>query len=175
MFRLYIPWDSWSFWGFARWLHQRVTPPSPVQCPINASYVGNAHRVLTKQRPTYINFPKFFKMLSSQNFWVTPCRPRLRHGEKYNKYKLCLSKMMVICIKQHKLCLSKMMVICIKQHLSNIWSSIHEEVKQHWGWVEKKRCMLINKSVYFTYASAFDDRSSSSSSSASSSSSSACI
>ena len=32
-----------------------------------------------------------------------------------------------------------MIVICIKQHLSNIWSSIHEKVKEHWGWVEKKR------------------------------------
>ena len=30
-----------------------------------------------------------------------------------------------------------MMVKCIKQHLSNIWSSIHESVKQNWGWVEK--------------------------------------
>ena len=29
------------------------------------------------------------------------------------------------------------MVICIKQHLSNIWSSIHEKAKQHWGWVKK--------------------------------------
>ena len=25
-----------------------------------------------------------------------------------------------------------------KQYLSNIWSSIHEKVKQHWDWVEKK-------------------------------------
>ena len=32
-------------------------------------------------------------------------------------------------------------------HLSNIWSSIHEEVKQHWGWVEKK-ALLIKKSMY---------------------------
>ena len=49
-------------------------------------------------------------------------RPRLRHGPKYTKYKMCLI----------------MMVMCIKQHLSNIWSSIHEKVKQHyWGWVEK--------------------------------------
>ena len=30
-----------------------------------------------------------------------------------------------------------MMVICIKQHLSNIWRSVHEKAKQHWGWVEK--------------------------------------
>ena len=25
--------------------------------------------------------------------------------------------------------------------LSNIWSSIHEKVKQNWSWVEKKRCL----------------------------------
>ena len=29
------------------------------------------------------------------------------------------------------------MVKDIKQHLRNIWSSIHEKVKQHWDWVEK--------------------------------------
>ena len=29
----------------------------------------------------------------------------------------------------------------IEQHLSDIWSSIHEKVKQHWGWVEKKGCL----------------------------------
>ena len=26
---------------------------------------------------------------------------------------------------------------CIKQNLSSIWISIHENVKQHWGWVKK--------------------------------------
>ena len=41
-------------------------------------------------------------------------RPRSRHGHKYTKYKICLSIMMVI---------------CIKKHLSNIWNSIHEKVK----------------------------------------------
>ena len=25
--------------------------------------------------------------------------------------------------------------------LSNTWSSIHEKVKKHWSWVEKKRCL----------------------------------
>ena len=45
-------------------------------------------------------------------------------------------------------CISMMMLIRIKQHLSNIWSSIHEKVKQHWGWVEKsvaykKACICI--------------------------------
>ena len=35
----------------------------------------------------------------------------------------------------------------IKEHLSKTWSSIHEKVKQHWGWVEKKRS-LLKKSVY---------------------------
>ena len=34
----------------------------------------------------------------------------------------------------------------LKQHLSNIWSSVHEIVKQHWGWVEKK-ALLIKKSM----------------------------
>ena len=42
--------------------------------------------------------------------------PRFRHVHKYTKYKMCLSMIMVI---------------CIKQHLSNIRSSIHEKVKQH--------------------------------------------
>ena len=28
-------------------------------------------------------------------------RPRLRHGNKYTKYKMCLSIIMVIWIKQH--------------------------------------------------------------------------
>ena len=52
-------------------------------------------------------------------------RPRPRNGHKYTKYKMCL------CI---------IIVIYIKQHLSNIWSSIHEKFKQHWGWVGKTRC-----------------------------------
>ena len=34
-----------------------------------------------------------------------------------------------------------LMLICIKQYLSNIWSSIHEKVEQHWAWVEKKGCL----------------------------------
>ena len=39
-----------------------------------------------------------------------------------------------------------MMLISIKQHLSDIWSSIQEKVKHHWGWVEKK-CYLWKKRV----------------------------
>ena len=49
-------------------------------------------------------------------------RPRCRHGHKYSKYMKRLG--MVI-------------LICIKQHLSNIWSSVYKNVKQHWCWVEK--------------------------------------
>ena len=49
---------------------------------------------------------------------------KIRIGYKHTKYKICQSTMMVI----------------LKQHLSNTWSSIHEKVKQHWGWVEKRRC-----------------------------------
>ena len=40
------------------------------------------------------------------------------------------------------MCLSIMMVTCINQHLSNIWSSIHEKVKQKWSWVEKKALFI---------------------------------
>ena len=58
-------------------------------------------------------------------------RSRCRHGRKYGKYIMFLIMMMVI---------------CIKQHLSDIWSSIHDKIKQHWGWVEEKRCSW--KSVY---------------------------
>ena len=51
-------------------------------------------------------------------------------------------------------CLSIIMVICIKQHLSNIWSSIHEKVKQHWGWVENKHCLL--KKACITWVPSLD-------------------
>ena len=37
--------------------------------------------------------------------------------------------------------LCKIMPICNKKYLSNIWGSIHEEVKQHWDWVEKMHCL----------------------------------
>ena len=50
-------------------------------------------------------------------------RPERRHAHKYTKYIL----------SQYN------MVICIKEHLNNIWSSIHEKVKQHWVRVKKKR------------------------------------
>ena len=53
-------------------------------------------------------------------------RPRQRQEHKYTK---------------HKMCPGIIMVICIKQHLNNIWSSIYETVKQHWGWVEKTCCL----------------------------------
>ena len=43
-------------------------------------------------------------------------RPRPMHGHNYTIYKMCLSLMMAI---------------YIKQHLSNISSSIYERLKQH--------------------------------------------
>ena len=49
-------------------------------------------------------------------------RPRPRNEHKYTKYKICLSIMMII---------------FINQRITNIWSSIHEKVKQNWGWVGK--------------------------------------
>ena len=48
-------------------------------------------------------------------------RPRLKHRHRNRKYRKCLRIMMVI---------------CIKQHISNICSSSHENVMQHWSWVE---------------------------------------
>ena len=53
-------------------------------------------------------------------------RPRSRNEHRYSKYKKYLFMMMLM---------------CVKHHLSKIWSSIHEKVKQHWGWVGKKRCL----------------------------------
>ena len=57
-------------------------------------------------------------------------RPRCRHEHKCSKY-----------MKR----LSMMKLICIKEHLSNIWSSVYKNVKQHWDWVEKK--VAYKKSV----------------------------
>ena len=59
-------------------------------------------------------------------------RPRSRLGHKYSKYKMCLSVIMLL---------------FIKQHLGNIWSSIHEKVKQHWIWVEKMCCLQKSRSL----------------------------
>ena len=51
-------------------------------------------------------------------------------------------------------CLNIMMAILTKQHLRNIWSSIHQKVKQHWCWVEKsdtyKKSMLLNNNIFGT-------------------------
>ena len=69
----------------------------------------------------------------NEKYNINRSRPRYRHKNA-----------------QYEICLSKIMVRCIKQHLSNIWSSIHEKVKQHWGWVEKKRC-LYKKSVFLNF------------------------
>ena len=60
-------------------------------------------------------------------------RPRPRYRHKYTKYKICLSIMMVL---------------YVKQHLSNIWGSIHEIVKRHWAWVEKS---VVYKKTFFYY------------------------
>ena len=47
--------------------------------------------------------------------------PGPRHGHKYTKYEMYYGILMVM----------------FKHHLSNGCSSIHEKVKQHWGWAEK--------------------------------------
>ena len=40
-----------------------------------------------------------------------------------------------------------------KQHLSNIWSSIHEKVRQHWRWAEKS--VAYKKRVYYEKSYSF--------------------
>ena len=60
-------------------------------------------------------------------------RPRPRHGHKYTKYKMCLSKMMVI---------------CVKKRFSNIWNSIHKKVKQRRGWFENGGCLWKQRAFY---------------------------
>ena len=57
-------------------------------------------------------------------------RPRSRPGHKYSKYKRYLSMMMLK---------------GIKQHLRNTWDLINEKVKQHWGWIGKKKKALVIK------------------------------
>ena len=85
---------------------------------------------ITRNKYVYLNeviwlmtMKKMLKMKKrSHRYDINRTRPT--NGHKYTKHKMCLSIMMVICIKEHP----------------NIWSSIDEKVKQHWGWVEKKSC-----------------------------------
>ena len=44
--------------------------------------------------------------------------------------------------------LSIMMLLCIKQHLCNIWGSLHEKVKQYWGWLEKKLLLMKKACIW---------------------------
>ena len=60
-------------------------------------------------------------------------RSTSRHGLTYTKYKKCLGMMMLISIKQHS---------------ANTWGLIHEKVKEHWGWVEKKVLLIKNKKCH---------------------------
>ena len=60
----------------------------------------------------------------SRRYTINISRPK--YGHRYIKYKFYLSIMMLL---------------CIKLLLENIWSSIHEKVKQDWGWNEKKSCL----------------------------------
>ena len=60
-------------------------------------------------------------------------RPRYRHENKYTKYKMCLSMMMLICIKQQP-----------KQHLKfNSWKS-KATLRLSW-----KKSAAYKKSVYY--------------------------
>lgn len=68
-------------------------------------------------------------------------RTTARYGHKYIKYKNWLITMMLI---------------YIKQRLSNVWSSIHGKINQHWGWVEKRvayiKASIFKSIVMFTFS-----------------------
>ena len=74
--------------------------------------------------------------ISSQRYNINSHRPRHRH--EYTKYKMCLSIIMVI---------------CVKQHLSNIWSSIHEKLSSNKDklktsvYLQKIKCLAPQNSV----------------------------
>ena len=61
---------------------------------------------------------EFFENLEN-TFWNS--LKKHLHRYKYSKQK----------------CIIIMILFCNKQHFSNILSSTHKKVKQHWGWVEK--------------------------------------
>ena len=44
--------------------------------------------------------------------------------------------------------LAMLMIVCTKQHITNIWSSVCERVKLHWGWVWKNRVSEKKKQIY---------------------------
>ena len=91
---------------------------------LHAFFMSNARLKLAKnqanaKQKVIIVHPRYHLKMTAR---IVKNKPRPRHRHNHTEYKTCLSIMMVI---------------CIKQHLRNIWSSIHEKVKQHWGWVEK--------------------------------------
>ena len=82
----------------------------------------------------------------SEVVWLMTMKMRLKMKNRSHRYdmnrswpkrspKYTKNKMYLIII-----------VIGIKQHLSNIWSSVHEKVKQHWDWVKKS--VAYKKSKY---------------------------
>ena len=68
----------------------------------------------TKNKYVCFNDVTWFMIMKNRSQSYKINCPMPRHGYQYTKYKMCLSIIMVI---------------CIKQHLSNIWSSIHGKVK----------------------------------------------
>ena len=109
-----------ELWKFENYSHSSSTLSSKN----NRTYSKNKQKIKCICIHEIILKMKMKKKNISHRYDIN--RPRSRHGHKCSKYETCLSIIMII---------------CIKQHLSNLWSSIHEKVKQHWGWVEKKRCL----------------------------------
>ena len=97
------------------------------------------HILKNKQRNKYLCIHEIIRLIilrmkmKMKKDYIDTTKTDLGHGHKYsNKYKKCLTMMILI---------------CVKKHLSNTWCSTHDKAKQHWGWPEKK-CRLLKKSVY---------------------------
>ena len=57
---------------------------------------------------------------------------KVKKKNRLHKYNINrpMSKYRITYTNKHKKCLSRMMLICIKQHPTNTWGSIYEEVKE---------------------------------------------
>ena len=66
--------------------------------------------------------------------WFMVMKMRLKMKNRPHRYNINRPR------PRHVKVTSKMYLIIMMVKLKT-WSSVHEKFKQHWGWVEKKRCL----------------------------------
>ena len=72
------------------------------------------HKCVCFNKMNWLVLTKIKLKMKNRSYTYDINKSRFKHGKKYGKYKMYLSMTMIV---------------CAKQHLSNIWNSIHEEVK----------------------------------------------